>query len=452
MIQVRLDRYVNRHTGKVKRLVWEVMWRLLGATTPRWMLQGWRRWLINIAGGKLAKSVQVHGAARIWTPRNLVIGEHSWVGDHANLYCVNSITIGAHAVVSEGAFICTAEHDITNPRFELKTAPIVIGDNAWVGARATVLPGVTIGEGAVVAAGAIVTKDVAPWTVVAGNPAREIKKRVVKNPQSDISVVILTKDEKLHIGRCLQKLEELNPREVVVVDCDSKDGTVEAVEKIGASEPWKGRVFAVHHDWPGTQAKQFNWALDNLRFGSGWILRLDADEYLTEEGVEWLKTNLAFVPEEKSALEFVLERKFMGGEVRHGTNGIRMVRMFRCGKGRYGDTLMDERLKVDGEAMRTPVVFFDDNLQPLSWWMRKHLGYAKREARQAVEGGSQDRRKGKYYRLPPYFRVVVYFFIRYIVRGGFLDGKTGWRWHFWQGLWYRWQCDREIGKLRKAKA
>ena len=456
MIKVRLDKYVNRNEGKKKRLLWDICWRLFGATTPRWMLQGWRCRLLRFFGAKVGRGVSVHGGARIWLPHNLEIGEHSWVGDLANIYCVAPIRIGAHAVVSEAAFLCTAEHDISDPRFELKTAPITIGDNAWVGSRAIVLPGRTVGEGAVVAAGAVVTKDVAPWTVVAGNPARVIKTREIKNPQADISVVIMTKDEKLHVGRCLERLVPLMPRNVIVVDCGSEDGTVELVEKIGEGEEWRGRVSCVHHDWPGTQASQFNWVLDEI-VGDGvrdvgdWILRLDADEYLTAEGIEWLRANLAFVPERIAALDFILERKFMGGEIRHGTNGIRMVRLFRRGKGRYGETLMDERLKIDGETQQTPVVFYDDNLQPLPWWKVKHLGYAVREARQALEGCLEDRRKAQYYRMPPYFRVVAYFLVRYVLKGGFLDGVTGWRWHFWQGFWYRWQCDREIGRLKRMK-
>lgn len=450
MIKVRLDKYVNRNEGKKKRLLWDICWRLFAATTPRWMLQGWRCRLLRLFGAKVGQGVSVHGGARIWMPHNLEIGESSWVGDHANIYCVAPIRIGAHAVVSEAAFLCTAEHDISDSRFELKTAAITVGDNAWIGSRSIVLPGRTIGEGAVVAAGAVVTKDVAPWTVVAGNPARVIKTRVIRDPQTDISVIILTKDEKLHIARCLEKLAPLNPREVLIVDCGSCDGTVEKIEEIGGVGEWSGRVFCVHHDWPGTQAKQFNWALDNLKFGSNWILRLDADEYLTSEGIEWLRANLAFVPERTAALDFVLERKFMGGEIRHGTNGIRMVRLFRRGKGRYAEALMDERLKIDGETQQSPVVFYDDNLQPLVWWKVKHLGYAKREAQQALEGGSEDRRKSKYYRMPPYLRVIAYFMVRYVLKGGFLDGVTGWRWHFWQGLWYRWQCDREIAKLRKV--
>ena len=282
---------------------------------------------------------------------------------------------------------------------------------------------------------------------------------------TDIAVIILTKDEKLHIGRCLERVAALLPRQVFVVDCFSTDGTQRIVEE------WKSETIAarqndkigqthfiisvVEHEWPGLQSVQFNWALDNLPIETKWILRLDADEYLTPESIEWLKANLDGVDEKVAALEFTLERKFMGGVIRHGTNGIKMVRMFRKGRGRYAETLMDERIVFDGEKLSVLVVFYDDNLNSLDWWKEKHRGYAKREAQQAIKslksGVWTDPRKAKYYKLPRYFRAVVYFCIRYFLKLGFLDGLPGFRWHFWQGLWYRWIVDREIGKINRVQ-
>ena len=115
---------------------------------------------------------------------------------------------------------------------------------------------------------------------------------------------------------------------------------------------------------------------------------------------------------------------------------------------------MDERIVFDGEKLSVPVVFYDDNLNSLEWWKEKHRGYAKREAQQAIEslksGVWTDTRKAKYYKLPRYFRAVAYFCIRYFLKLGFLDGVAGFRWHFWQGLWYRWIVDIEIGKMKHA--
>ena len=260
---------------------------------------------------------------------------------------------------------------------------------------------------------------------------------------TDIAVIILVGQEKLHIRRCLERLKPLEPRQIFVVESQPSDGTHEIAVEMGA--------VTAFNKWPGLQSIQFNWALANLKIESKWILRLDADEYLTDESIEWLKTNLDGVDEKVGALEFTLERKFMGGVIRHGTNGIQMVRMFRKGHGRYSETLMDERIVFDGEKLPVPVVFYDDNLNSLEWWKEKHRGYAKREAEQAIAGTFQDPRKAKYYKLPPYFRAVAYFCIRYFLKLGFLDGVAGFRWHFWQGLWYRWLVDREIGKLVNSR-
>jgi len=99
------------------------------------------------------------------------------IDEGCDIYAVDKIRIGDRTTISRGTFLCCAGHDVTSPTMELTYAPITIGSDAWVAARAIIMPGVTIGDGAVVAAGAVVTKDVPPWTVVGGNPAKVIKKR-----------------------------------------------------------------------------------------------------------------------------------------------------------------------------------------------------------------------------------------------------------------------------------
>lgn len=283
----------------------------------------------------------------------------------------------------------------------------------------------------------------------------------------DISVIILVGKEELHIKRCLEKLAGLAPRQIFVIESQPGDNTHEIAIRTAQALGWRVRqeglgkpqlepssldvldFYTFFHTYLGRQSIQFNWALANMPIASSWVLRLDADEYITSEGIQWLKNNLSSVSSSISALEFVLERKFMGGFIRHATNGIRMVRLFRFGRGQYADTLMDERIVYEGEKLSTPVVFYDDNLNSLAWWKEKHRGYAKREAEQALAGTFQDPRKAGYYRLPPYFRAVFYFCVRYFLKGGILDGIAGWRWNFWQGLWYRWLVDNEIKSLKK---
>lgn len=281
---------------------------------------------------------------------------------------------------------------------------------------------------------------------------------------SDIAVIILTKDEKLHIERCLDRLSLLSPRQVFVVDCFSTDDTKSIVESFTLPRPHSPTpsLHFVEHKWPGLYAKQFNWALDNLPIEAKWILRLDADEYLTPETIERLKIALSDGSlDDVNGLTLELKRKFMGGEIHHGTNGIRLLRVWRYGKGRLEDRAMDEHALVEGKVIDFDGAFYDDNLNTFEWWQEKHRGYAKREAKDAISlfknperlknPSATDRKKIKYYKLPRVLRAVAYFCIRYFLKLGFLDGIAGFRWHFWQGLWYRWIVDREIGELKKSK-
>lgn len=275
---------------------------------------------------------------------------------------------------------------------------------------------------------------------------------------TDVAVIILTKNEKLHIARCLERLSPLEPKQSFVVDCFSTDGTQGIVEDVSAS--LRLCVKTVEHEWPGLYAKQFNWALDNLPIAAKWVLRLDADEYLTPETIERLKEELPNMQQDVSGLNIELKRKFRGGEIRHGTVGIRQARIFRYGIGRCEDRAMDEHIVVSqSRIIDFDGAFYDDSLMPFEEWKEKHRGYAKREAMDAVSlfnnperlknPSATDRKKIKYYRLPPYFRAFVYFCIRYFLKLGFLDGLAGFRWHFWQGLWYRWLVDREIGRISR---
>lgn len=176
-MKVDLLKYQNHNSNKLKRLIWECVWPMLGGLTPRWAFNGWRRLLLSTFGAVIGSGARVQGSATVWQPWRLRIGENSWIDGDVKLYSVDDISIGHDVVVSEGAFICTASHDVKSETFALTTAPIEIGDYAWVCSRVIVLPGVKIGEGAIVAAGAVVTKDVAPWTIVGGNPAKEIGRR-----------------------------------------------------------------------------------------------------------------------------------------------------------------------------------------------------------------------------------------------------------------------------------
>ena len=162
--------------NKLGRLLWGVVALLLFRPSPR-VLHGWRCWLLNQFGARVDSSAEVYPTARIWAPWNLELGAGSILGDRVDCYSVALITIGAGAVVSQDACLCAATHDCDSPAFQLIPKPIVIGPKAWVCARAFIAPGVVLGEGAVAGAAAVVTKDVAAWQIVGGNPAKPIRER-----------------------------------------------------------------------------------------------------------------------------------------------------------------------------------------------------------------------------------------------------------------------------------
>jgi len=180
--------YYNRHSlrNKLGRMLWAVVYGLLFRLGVRWFGNTWRRKLLCLFGAEVGAG-SMHPSVKVWAPWNLKIGAGCAISAAVDCYCVAPITVGGHVTLSREVFLCTASHDITSPHMELVTAPIVIGDNAWVCARAFIGPGVTIGEGAVVAACAVVTKDVEPWTVVWGNPAQFIKRRELADRAPDRS-------------------------------------------------------------------------------------------------------------------------------------------------------------------------------------------------------------------------------------------------------------------------
>jgi putative colanic acid biosynthesis acetyltransferase WcaF len=130
--------------------------------------------------------VNIYSSARIYLPWNLDIGDWSAIGEDALIYNLGPVRLGRHVTVSQRAHLCAGTHDHTKSNLPLLKPPIQVGDQAWICADAFVGPGVTVGEGAVVGARAVVVRDVAPWDIVAGNPARVVKKRNVAAPSGSV--------------------------------------------------------------------------------------------------------------------------------------------------------------------------------------------------------------------------------------------------------------------------
>ena len=156
--------------------LWWIVQATLFRASPQF-LYGWRRFLLKLFGARLGEGVLVRPTARIVYPWKLTVGDHSWIGDYAEIYCLGPIVIGANAVVSQYAYLCTGSHDIRAVGFDIFAKTITVEDEAWVAAGAFVHPGVTIGRGSVVGARAVVTADTEPMGIYIGDPARKVGER-----------------------------------------------------------------------------------------------------------------------------------------------------------------------------------------------------------------------------------------------------------------------------------
>lgn len=268
-----------------------------------------------------------------------------------------------------------------------------------------------------------------------------------------ISVVILTFNEVLHIERCIGSARRVSDK-VYVVDSHSTDGTQEIARRLGAT--------VVEHDYVN-QAQQMQWAINNLGLDTEWVMRMDADEYLTDKLVDEIKTRLPELSEDVTGVYLPLDVIFQGKNVKHGRlHAPKIMRIWRRGKAYMEQRWMDERMVLtEGSAITFKGRFVDHNLNSLAWWTQKHNNYSNREL--AVEAmrmygiGSEDdalkgrnQKKGIYYRLPAFFRAGVYFSVRYFLLGGFIDGKAGLIWATLQAYWYRFLIDAKMSEMKRA--
>lgn len=164
----------------VKRFLWEWAQRLLIRPSPRRAYR-WRRFVLRCFGAKLTDTSGIRPSTRIMHPWLLEMAEWSLLSDGVNVYNLGPVKIGSHTTVSQDAHLCAGTHDYTDPILPLLKPPIVIGSGVWVCAEAFIGPGVTVGDNSVVAARAVVVKDVPPGMVVGGNPAKVIKPRPMKS-------------------------------------------------------------------------------------------------------------------------------------------------------------------------------------------------------------------------------------------------------------------------------
>ena len=159
---------------RIRLFLWEYVWLVACSWTPK-PANRWRLWWLKRFGADIHGVPFVHQRARIQIPWNLTLYDRACLGDRANAYSLGKIIIREHATVAQEAYLCTGTHAFHSPAMNLITSPIEIGPYAFIGARAFILPGVIIGERAVVGACSVVTKHVESYAIVAGNPARVVR-------------------------------------------------------------------------------------------------------------------------------------------------------------------------------------------------------------------------------------------------------------------------------------
>ena len=275
-----------------------------------------------------------------------------------------------------------------------------------------------------------------------------------------LTIIILTFNEEIHLERALRNISGLSD-DIIIIDSFSTDQT-EAIAK-----KYNARFF--QHAFTN-QANQMNWGLENIEIKSDWILRLDADEYLTDELILEIKEKVPTISAEVSGVYLSRRVYFMDKWIkRGGYYPTWILRLWRTGKGRVEQKWMDEHVLLEeGESIKFENDFVDDNLNNLAWWTAKHNNYSTREAAEELnkkhqffaadhiaakidsEKQAETKRWFKnnvYAKFPPFTRSLVYFFYRYFFKLGFLDGKAGLIWHVLQGFWYRFLVDAKIEQI-----
>lgn len=264
-----------------------------------------------------------------------------------------------------------------------------------------------------------------------------------------ITAIVLTKNEELHIRRCVENLKQVCSL-IYVVDSFSTDRTCSIAQECGAT--------VIQHEYLN-QAQQFQWALENCTVETEWTIRLDADEYLTDGLITEIEDQLDSFKPEVTGVKLPRSVRFLNHTLRFGSlRPVKLLRLWRTGKAYMEQRWMDEQMVLsEGKDVTFKHRFIDENLNGLTDWTQKHNNYSNREILVELDKryglfekgedatlSGRNRQKSLYYRLPRFFRASLYFFARYICCLGFLDGKAGLIWHRLQAYWYRFLVDAKL--------
>jgi len=274
----------------------------------------------------------------------------------------------------------------------------------------------------------------------------------------NLSVIILTYNEERHIERCIRSLQSFTDN-IFVVDSFSTDNTIKIAKSLGAD---------IYQNAWSYHARQFNWGLDNCLIKTKWVMRMDADEYVTPELAIEINKKLNMLDDSVTGIYLKRRVFFMERWIKHGGYyPIWLLRIWQYKKGYCEQRWMDEHVKVtEGNTVQFNHDIVDHNLHGLTAWTEKHNHYVTREAVDLLNTiygfityddidpvffGSQAQRKRYlkkiYSQMPLFLRPFIYFNYRYFLQLGFLDGKEGLIWHFLQGFWYRFLVDAKIYEI-----
>jgi putative colanic acid biosynthesis acetyltransferase WcaF len=177
-----LSKFSRHRFGRGRGLVVVCLWSALAPLGASWFLPSrWRVWLLRLFGAQIGNGVLIKAHVRVRYPWRLRIGEHSWIGDGCWIDNWAPVTIGKNVCLSQSAYLCTGNHDWSDPSFAIAPQPITIGDGVWVGAHAVLGPGVQMGTGSIAAIGSVVTRSIPDWEIHAGNPSTMQRVRLMRS-------------------------------------------------------------------------------------------------------------------------------------------------------------------------------------------------------------------------------------------------------------------------------
>lgn len=277
-----------------------------------------------------------------------------------------------------------------------------------------------------------------------------------KNKIADLTVVILTYNEEKHIERCILSIKDF-VKKIIVIDSNSNDKTLEICKKYNVEVFQKKFI---------NLADKLNWALENAKIDTHWILRLDADEILEKSSAGMILEKISNLPEDVGGLTVNLHLIFLGKRINFG--GVypqNKIRIWKNGSGKSNNAWQDEHIIIKGKILNSKLNIIDENLNNIDYWIDKHNDYSTREAISFFLSKKNNFKLSNntgrltilnkffkfkiYYNLPIIIRSFLFFVYRYIFRLGFLNGWQGLTYHFLQGFWFRFLVDVKVKEIKK---